>query len=811
MKKQRMTRAIYAIGLVLALLAMIWGMTACKAEEPEARSSYNTLVYTEQGGAKLVVESGGEIEVQSGGTLDIQSGATTGLEGDVTFTLGAAQQVQVDGATTAQTQTDGALDVNAASVTADTAALDVLMTANDGTSSAVDVYGARLAITNNDADADMFGLQILASATTNAAAGSYEYGLAFDCTENTATACTDGVLITSDGVNLGLTDGVDVSAANILNAVNIGVNPILGSNGDSFTVGVTDDTFIFAREDSGSVTYSCADDNAVADCVYDSGGAATVTLGSADTTNVTVNSDVGLTFAGGSDSINNLVDDFFDFTRDDTGIVTLVCSDDDGIAGCTYDAGGAAPIVIGSADVTAVSINSDSGLTFVDNGDSINNLVDDFFDFGRDDTGIVTLVCSDDDAIAGCTYDAGGASPIVIGSDDVTFITVNSDTGLTFNGGGDSINNLVDDAFDFTRDDAGVVTFTCSDDDGVAGCIYDAGGAAPVVVGSGDVTAVTLTAANSVATLSAAPSAGSGGDLLDLSGTFGIANGSDAMVGLDVNLTGANHTGTDNRTIGISMTMTTPDPQVAEKAISIGDADWDYAIDVGPLPIFSSAQTWMEDFFGAAIPTPTVVVLLNGTDPQALDAAIAQGQYGLVEMVSGDAGTNAATDGSILTLGLHWSADQGSLVFETRVHVDDITNAAMCVGLNDDIATVEIPFTLTGDTDTGVAEDFIGFCFDTGATTDEWWFVGVNATAEATGNAATGVAPSNGAFQVLRVEVDANGEDARGYINGALVGTITANSIDEAALISPHISVMGLTTASRTLTVDYIYVSAQRQ
>ncbi len=804
MKKQRMTRAIYAIGLVLALLATILGMTACKAEEPEARSSYNTLVYTEQGGAKLVVESGGELEVQSGGTLDIQDGASVDMSGGIdmdtaiitnigntgtdfiastggltlaaplllpagavgapalanitdtdtgfyrvaqdnvglsiagtldfdwgandmdfntsiasnignagtdfnssggltlaaplllpdgavgapaianttdtntgfyrvsediigvaingaldyefeandldfnlsvatnignagtdfetnggltlanvltvstggssitgptTLTVGAGELVVVDGVATAQTQTSGLLDIDAGSVTADTAALDVQMIANDGTAGATDIYGARLTITNNDADADMFGLQILASATANAAAGSYEYGLAYDCTEDTATACTDGILLTSDGVNLGMTDGVDVSAANILNAVNIGVNPILGTNNDSFTVGVTDDAFIFAREDSGSVTYSCADDNVNADCIYDSGGTGTVTIGSADTTGVT------------------------------------------------------------------------------------------------------------------------------------------------------------------------------------------------------------LTTVGNVLTMADAPDAGAGGDFLNLAGTFAIADGSDVMVGLNVDITGANHTGTDNSTIGIDLGLTTPDPQVPEKGLLITDTDWDYAIDVGPLPILSSAATFMEDFFGTNLSmgvTPTMV-LLNGTDPQALDPAIAQGQYGIVEMVSGDAGTNAATDGSILALGLHWSADQGSLVFETRVHVDDITNVAMCVGMSDDIATVEIPFTLTGDTDTGIAEDFIGFCFDTGATSDFWWFVGVNATAEATGNAATDVAPSNGAFQVLRVEVDANGEDARGYINGVLKGTITADSVAEAILLSPHISVMGLTTASRTLTVDYIYVSAQRQ
>jgi len=66
----------------------------------------------------------------------------------------------------------------------------------------------------------------------------------------------------------------------------------------------------------------------------------------------------GLTLANG-ESLNTNTDDVFDFTRDDAGIVTLTCSDDNAVAACTYDAGGAAPIVVGSADVTIVTITTD--------------------------------------------------------------------------------------------------------------------------------------------------------------------------------------------------------------------------------------------------------------------------------------------------------------------------------------------------------------------------------------------------------------------------------------------------------------------
>ena len=185
-------------------------------------------------------------------------------------------------------------------------------------------------------------------------------------------------------------------------------------------------------------------------------------------------------------------DDAFDFTREDAGAVTLTCSDDDATCAMIYDAGGASTITLGSGDVTNVSVDSDVGLTFTENSDSLNNLADAAFDFTRNDAGAVTLTCSDDDAVCAMIYDAGGAEAITIGSADVTNVTVNSDVGLTFANNSDSLNNLVDAVFDFTRNDAGTVTLTCSDDDAVCAMIYDAGGAAAIQVGSADVTVITL-------------------------------------------------------------------------------------------------------------------------------------------------------------------------------------------------------------------------------------------------------------------------------------------------------------------------------
>lgn len=92
------------------------------------------------------------------------------------------------------------------------------------------------------------------------------------------------------------------------------------------------------------------------------------------------------------------------------------------------------------------------------------------------------------------------------------------------------------------------------------------------------VVAGTFGASTDVFVVSPAPAAGSGGDLVDVTDTFGIANGSDAMIGIDVNLTGANHTGGSNTLVGLDLGLTTPDADATESAILLTDTDWDYGI-----------------------------------------------------------------------------------------------------------------------------------------------------------------------------------------------------------------------------------------
>lgn len=196
----------------------------------------------------ITCTSGSTLTMSDGSILTLADGVTFTLAETLSVTLGADEYLLVDGATTAQTQTAGAIDLNFASITANANGLNLAATMNNGTASGTDVFGSIWTLTNNDADGDLFGLKLVAAASANAAAGSYEYLIGLDCAENTAGACPDALLITSTGVNAGVTDAIDVSASNITNGINLGDNILLMAAGnvdaDTLAIDSTDDMTI---------------------------------------------------------------------------------------------------------------------------------------------------------------------------------------------------------------------------------------------------------------------------------------------------------------------------------------------------------------------------------------------------------------------------------------------------------------------------------------------------------------------------------------------------------------------------------------
>ncbi len=273
-----------------------------------------------------------------------------------------------------------------------------------------------------------------------------------------------------------------------------------------------------------------------------------------------------------------------------------------------------------------------------------------------------------------------------------------------------------------------------------------------------------------------------------------------------IDLAIGNATGGTNAVTALQIDAIVDDPQVVEKAINIGD-EWDYAIDTG-LPIVASAMYWFDDFIGDTVLAQYTEA--SGTDAEAVQTIVEE-QFGVYELTSGNAGVNTAGDAEQVSLSLEWQPDQGAMVFEIRLHLDTaITTVELCVGLTDNVA-LELPFTNAADVITAVANDAVAFCFDTNATTQEWFALGVAGTTAATGNGATGTAPAADVYQVLRIEIDDGGADCRFYIDNTLVGTLTANCVTVTVALAPVVVISSAQTAvSHVVDVDYILVGTAR-
>lgn len=195
--------------------------------------------------------------------------------------------------------------------------------------------------------------------------------------------------------------------------------------------------------------------------------------------------------------------------------------------------------------------------------------------------------------------------------------------------------------------------------------------------------------------------------------------------------------------------------------------------------------------------------LFNGSDTEAADPVISANT---LVMVTGDAGTGFAADGTQAIGDTGYTLAAGAMVLEARLQISAITNAAFYFGLTDQKAALEIPIesAATADTITTNATDAIGFMFDTSMTTDNIWLVGVNNNVDETAqNSAT--APVAATNITLRIETDTSG-NATFYINGVIAGSQMTTAAATGVTLYPTLAAMARSTASRTMTVDYLYL-----
>ena len=219
-----------------------------------------------------------------------------------------------------------------------------------------------------------------------------------------------------------------------------------------------------------------------------------------------------------------------------------------------------------------------------------------------------------------------------------------------------------------------------------------------------------------------------------------------------------------------------------------------------------------EDFIGDAIDARISSTAGAGSGNAVLTIT-ANTVNGIAILTSSNTTVNHANDASSVSLdGLNYRANQGGLAIEASVSINDVTQVAVFIGFSDVISTtVELPLFMTGADLDSDAQDACGIFFDTESNTDQWGHGGVKSDGD-TAPAFSGTAPTNGAYTILRVEVDTAG-GVQGYIDGVpIAGGVIANAItaDDGTMLTPYIAIANRTTSARILTVDYFRVEQNR-
>jgi hypothetical protein len=196
--------------------------------------------------------------------------------------------------------------------------------------------------------------------------------------------------------------------------------------------------------------------------------------------------------------------------------------------------------------------------------------------------------------------------------------------------------------------------------------------------------------------------------------------------------------------------------------------------------------------------------LFNGTDAEAVDPVISGNALVLVS--GNDSAGDFATNGSQAITDAGYTLSNGPLVIEAMVKLSAITNVYGYFGVTDQKVSLEAPIESAGSADTIIttATDAVGFMFDTRMATDNIWLVGVNNNVDETAQD-SGLAFIANTYDVLRIEIAANG-DAVFYINGVAVGSPMTTACRTSVPLYPTLCVSETALASRTETVDYLYV-----
>ena len=224
---------------------------------------------------------------------------------------------------------------------------------------------------------------------------------------------------------------------------------------------------------------------------------------------------------------------------------------------------------------------------------------------------------------------------------------------------------------------------------------------------------------------------------------------------------------------------------------------------------------YFEEFLGDTLETDMTAISVTSSGTVALTNVEIDGTVQL------DTDTDTS-DAAQIAGGLNYRVQDGALRLEARVKLDVITNVALVIGFNDQTGESDtVPTTNSSDVFTAVATDFIGFSFDTNATTDVWtcaWTVADAVTAEPIANRQfTGLAPVANKYDTFILELQDRGAGNTAYATFTIItnsGKVYTKEFETTiardAVLTWYVGHENNTGTTHETTIDYIEVRKSR-